>query len=80
MMSDANSQELQRDPSAAMNGRLTRSVKVFSESARRAEAAIHTHPYFAAGVLAGVGLAIGGALVLRARRRPSFIDVVMERF
>lgn len=56
------------------NGSLSRGVDVVGRSARRAEAAIKTHPYFTAGVVTGLGLAIGGALVLRARRRRSFVD------
>jgi hypothetical protein len=79
-MIDANGQQEQRSPAAAMNGRLARGVKVIGESARQAEAAINAHPLFAAGILAGMGLGIGGALVLRARRRRSFIDVMMGWF
>jgi ElaB/YqjD/DUF883 family membrane-anchored ribosome-binding protein len=83
-MIDPNSQQEQRlsEPlrSSATNERLMRGVHAVGESAQRAETAIKTHPYFAVGVLAGVGLAVGGALVLRAHRRRSFADVVMGLF
>jgi hypothetical protein len=66
--------------SAGPNGRLARGVHVIGESARTVQAAIGTHPYFFAGLLAGIGLAIGGALFLRAHRRRSLIDVVSGWF
>jgi ElaB/YqjD/DUF883 family membrane-anchored ribosome-binding protein len=63
--------------SAGANGERGRGVRAIGASARRAEAAIEAHPYFTAGVVAGVALAIGAVLIFAPRRRRSFADVVM---
>jgi hypothetical protein len=77
-----NTQENARTtPQAAANGATTRGIReAVGESAEKAVAAIKVHPYFTAGVVTGIGLAVGAGLVLRARRRRSFFDVLMSRF
>jgi ElaB/YqjD/DUF883 family membrane-anchored ribosome-binding protein len=48
-------------------------------SARRATQTIRSHPYFATGVLAGIGLATLGA-VMMARRRRTLLDRFVDLF
>jgi ElaB/YqjD/DUF883 family membrane-anchored ribosome-binding protein len=77
-----NTQENPRTtPQTTANGSTARGIReAVGESADRAVAAIKVHPYFTAGVVTGIGLAVGAGLVLRARRRRSFFDVLMSRF
>jgi ElaB/YqjD/DUF883 family membrane-anchored ribosome-binding protein len=50
-----------------------------TDSARRATDTIRSHPYFASGVLAGIGLATVGAVML-SRRRRTLLDRLMDLF
>jgi hypothetical protein len=77
-----NTQENSRTtPQTTTNGGSTRGIReVVGESADKAVAAIKVHPYFTAGVVTGIGLAVGAGLILRARRHRSFFDVLMSRF
>jgi hypothetical protein len=63
------------------NGQSTRSVPLaIGESASRAIGVVGKHPYFTAGIVTGVGIAVGAGLLLRARRRRSFFENLMSRF
>jgi ElaB/YqjD/DUF883 family membrane-anchored ribosome-binding protein len=53
--------------------------RLVTDSARRATDTIRSHPYFASGVLAGIGLATVGA-VLMSRRRRTLLDRLMDMF
>jgi ElaB/YqjD/DUF883 family membrane-anchored ribosome-binding protein len=50
------------------------------ESASRAIGVVGKHPYFTAGIVTGIGIAVGAGLLLRARRRRSFFENLMSRF
>jgi hypothetical protein len=68
-------------PQTPTNGASPRGIReAVGQSAEKAVAAIKVHPYFTAGVVTGIGLAVGAGLLLRARRRRSFFDVLMSRF
>jgi hypothetical protein len=77
-----NQEDIPVMPQSASNGKTTaRSMReVVGESAEKAVDAIKVHPYFTAGVVTGIGLAVGAGLLLRARRHRSFFDVLMSRF
>jgi ElaB/YqjD/DUF883 family membrane-anchored ribosome-binding protein len=82
-MTDSNSQQATRPETsrpATSNERLSRGARIVSQSARSAEAAIQAHPYFAAGVLAGIGLAAGGAFLYLGTRRRTLLDRVLGWF
>jgi len=84
-MTDSNSSQTESrtqapEQSSTSNGSLFGGIDAISRSARRAEEAVMEHPYFTAGVLAGIGLTIGGLLVLRANRRKSLFDLMMRWF
>ncbi len=68
-------------PQTAANGATPRSIReAVGQSAEKAVTAIKVHPYFTAGVVTGIGLAVGAGLLLRARRRRSFFEALMSRF
>jgi ElaB/YqjD/DUF883 family membrane-anchored ribosome-binding protein len=68
-------------PQTTANGATPRGIReAVGQSAEKAVAAIKVHPYFTAGVVTGIGLAVGAGLLLRARRRRSFFEVLMSRF
>jgi ElaB/YqjD/DUF883 family membrane-anchored ribosome-binding protein len=63
------------------NGQGAHTVRASAvRSAGRALEVLETHPYFTAGVVTGIGLAVGAGLLLRARRRRSFIEDFLRRF
>jgi hypothetical protein len=67
-------------PQVAPDGPLGRRMRSITESARRAETVVEEHPYFTAGVLAGITLAIGSVMIFAPRRRQSFVDIVRGWF
>lgn len=82
-MIDSNNREEQREGTSfqhAARDELSRGVQAIGKSARQAERVIKTHPYFTAGILAGIGLTIAGALAIRRYGRRSFADVVLGWF
>jgi ElaB/YqjD/DUF883 family membrane-anchored ribosome-binding protein len=54
--------------------------RLVTDSARRAEETVSSHPYFTAGVLAGIGIAACGVFMIRARRRRGLIEQLMHWF
>ena len=52
--------------------------RIVSQSAVRAKETLQAHPYFAVGILAGIGIAVTGAIVLGARRRRGFFERMMS--
>jgi ElaB/YqjD/DUF883 family membrane-anchored ribosome-binding protein len=81
-MNDIHDSQVKSAPSngASQGGSSLIAVRrLVTDSARRATDTIRSHPYFASGVLAGIGLATVGA-VLMSRRRRTLIDRLMDMF
>jgi hypothetical protein len=55
--------------------------RLMSEKARVAGETVRSHPYFAAGILAGIGIAVFGiAFAVRANRRRGLLDQLLRLF
>jgi hypothetical protein len=65
-------------PARAATGRAAPSR--IARSSAEIASVIRAHPYLAAGVLAGIGLALTGGLLARSRRRPSLSDILTGWF
>jgi MYXO-CTERM domain-containing protein len=75
-MNDLN--DIKRETSGSPYlGNKTDLVAVVSDSARRARTTVVEHPYFTAGILAGLGAAIVGA-IFATRRRRTLLDRVFD--
>ena len=76
-----NNQDSATVTTTPSNGQSGRSVPLaIGDSAIRAIGVVGKHPYFSAGIVTGIGLAVGAGLILRARRRRSFFENLMSRF
>ncbi len=51
-----------------------------AETYKKTSQSVIDHPYFTAGIVAGIGLAIGGVVAYRARQKQAFFDRMMRWF
>jgi ElaB/YqjD/DUF883 family membrane-anchored ribosome-binding protein len=81
-MNDQDSAKVTSTPATtSANGQSSRTVpRAIGDSASRAIGVVGQHPYFTAGIVTGIGIAVGAGLLLRARRRRSFFENLMSRF
>lgn len=75
--------ETRRENNAAVYGSELTSENIrrrVTDSARRAEETVRAHPYFTTGIVAGLGIAVVGAMFLGMRRRRTIWDRLASYF